>query len=126
MLRKVFLFSLLAGLAGCAAGPSLQSRMAAYTGDSARQLVQTLGVPDKQVTVDGVQYFAYTVRHVQQVAPNDILAGGFEGPFYGPYYPGGFIDAGLPSQIQNYSCETTFTLVNGHVTGFSLRGNDCT
>ena len=102
-------------LAACATGPSLQVRMSAYVGASEQTLVQGLGVPDKQVTVNGIQYFAYDRRY------EDIETfGGFYGPFYGPAY-GPII---LPD-TQVYACETTFLLQNGKVLSFTLRGNDC-
>jgi hypothetical protein len=112
------------GLAGCATQPSLQSRMAAYIGDSPQALVQSLGVPDKQITVNGVQYFAY-VRHREEIEPNDLAFGGPFGPFYGPYYGGGFYNVAFPQQVQEYSCETTFLLKDERVFNFTLRGNDC-
>jgi hypothetical protein len=122
----LFLLPLIA-LAGCATGPSLQSRMAAYIGDSPQTLVQSLGVPDKQITVNGVQYLAYD-RHREEIEPDALDFGGFGGfggPFYGPFYGGGFINAGLPRQVQEYSCETTFLLKDQRVFNFTLRGNDC-
>ena len=120
----------LIGLAGCATGPGLQSRMAAYVGDSAQGLVQSMGVPDKQITVNGIQYFAYD-RHHEEIDNDDIAFGGF-GPFGGGYGRGGFYGGGfygpgigLPSQINVYSCETTFMLKDDRVFNFTLRGNDC-
>ncbi|OYV34587.1 MAG: hypothetical protein B7Z81_09835 [Acidocella sp. 20-61-6] len=116
------------GLAGCAVGPNLHTQMAAYVGSSEQSLVQHLGVPDKQITVQGVTYLAYD-RHYEQLTPGAVWGQGF-GPFGEPYYgPGfygpGFYAAGIPSQINEYSCETTFTVADGRVNGFSLRGNDC-
>jgi hypothetical protein len=119
------------GLAGCATGPSLESRMAAYIGAPEAQLVQALGVPDKQITVDGVTYLAYVRRH-EQVEP-DMYAGGWGGPwggpyggwggpYYGPYY-GGY--DGFPRDVLVWSCETTFLIHDGKVVNFVLRGNDC-
>ncbi len=113
-------------LAACAQGPSLQSRMAAYIGAPEDKLVQSLGVPDKHITVNDVKYLAY-VQAQAQVLPSDIPMGGFGpwggsywGPYYGPYY-----SAAFPQDVQVWSCEVTFILKDGKVTGFTLRGNNC-
>ncbi len=115
-------------LAGCAAGPTLQSRMAAYTGASAQTLVQDLGVPDKQISVSGVQYLAYSQHHTE-ITPGIGVFDGFSpfygGPFFGdPLFAGGLY-GGIPQQVVEYGCETTFMLKNDRVFGFTLRGNDC-
>ena len=130
MRREVpLLLPLLAGcalltLAGCASGPSLQTRMIAYIGAPEDKLVQSLGVPDKQITVSGLTYLAY-VRQQAQVQPSPVMMG-FGGP-WGPWgpYGGGFYAASLPSQIQVWSCETTFTIKDGHVANVTFKGNAC-
>jgi hypothetical protein len=94
-------------VAGCATGPSLQSQMAVYVGASPQVLVQGLGVPDKKITVNDTQYYAYTVA--DEV---DYWTGGYPGYYYGGY----------PSV---YTCEATFMLMNDRVANFTLRGNDC-
>ncbi len=128
-MKKLFFLLLLAALAGCATGPSLQTRMAGYIGDSSQSLVQRLGVPDKQITTGGVQYLAYNVRHEQQIDPSGFGWGGYYGPYAGPFFPGGYYgggwDAGFPSTIQDYSCTATFMLKDDRVDNFTLRGNDC-
>jgi len=128
-MKKLLFLLPMAALAGCATGPSLQSRMAGYIGDSSQGLVQQLGVPDKQITTGGVQYLAYTVRHEQQIDPDGVGWGGFYGPFGGPFFPGGYYggawNAGFPQNIQEYSCTATFMLKDDRVDNFTLRGNDC-
>ena len=116
MRRNVLVFLSLVSLAGCATGPSLSSRMAAYIGANMQTLVQQLGVPDKQITVKGVQYVAYDHWH-QELEPG--WYGPHGGPFYGGFYPG------LPPQVMTYGCEVTFVLKDGRVVNFTLRGNDC-
>ncbi len=112
-------------LAGCATGPNLESRMAAYTGDSAQQLVQSLGVPDKQITLNGTTYLAY-VKRQEQLDPGSSGFTGFYQPFYGaPIFAPAIYGGGFPAQITTYSCETTFVLKDDKVVSFSLRGNDC-
>jgi hypothetical protein len=94
-------------VAGCTTGPSLQSQMAVFVGASPQALVQGLGVPDKKITVNDTQYFAYTL--VNQV---DYWNDGYNG-FYNDGY----------SSV--YSCEATFILMDDRVSNVTLRGNDC-
>jgi hypothetical protein len=121
MRRILPLLSLLA-VAGCVVGPSLQARMSAYIGATSQTLVQNLGVPDKQITVNGIQYLAYD-RHRTVVSPG-FYDGGYFGPYYGgPFFGGPFLVS--PPVATDFSCETTFMLKDDHVFNFTLRGNDC-
>jgi hypothetical protein len=104
--KSLFILPCLA-VAGCASGPSLQSQMAVYIGASPLALVQGLGVPDKKITVNDTQYFAYTLV--------DMINYWDDG--YDSFYNGGY-----PSI---YSCEATFILTNNRVSSFTLRGNNC-
>lgn len=125
-MRKYISLIALLSASACTIGPSLQSRMASYTGATEAQLVQKLGVPDKQITVGGVQYLAYDEHHVD-ISPGFGGFGGVYGsPFGGPFYGGPFIDAGIPPTIIERGCETTFMLHDNKVVNFTLRGNDCT
>jgi hypothetical protein len=124
-MRSSFRFLLpVFALTGCATGPSLQSRMAAYIGDNTQTLVQSLGVPDKQITVNGSQYLAY-VRRYDVLSPGYLSfgGGGYGGPFYGSGFGGPFYD--FPPYVSEYSCETTFLLRDDRVLDFTMRGNDC-
>jgi ABC-type glycerol-3-phosphate transport system substrate-binding protein len=119
-MRRGLLVSLsFLALAGCATGPSLSTRMAAYIGADMQTLVQQLGVPNKQITVNGIQYVAYDEQ--RQV----VVAGGYMGGWYGPnwFYGGGYYP--YSPSVVTYGCETTFMLKNGKVVNFTLRGNDC-
>ncbi len=120
MRRYLLPLVLLVALSGCATGPSLQSRMATYIGASSQTLVQNFGVPDRQITTDGVEYLAYTLRHEDDVIPMDYDIG-----FAGEDGFGGFLGAGLPHPVRQYSCVVTFMLKNDKVYSFMLRGNDC-
>jgi hypothetical protein len=93
-------------LAGCVTGPSLQSQMAAYIGASPQSLVRTLGVPDKHIAVNNVQYFAYVMN-------TDFGSQGYYGGYYYNSYP------------TIYSCETTFTVKDNRVFSVKLRGDAC-
>ena len=112
----------LAAMTGCAAGPSLRSRMAAYIGSPTEKLVQSLGVPDKQITVDGTRYLAYSrQRIVVDTGPTLYQSAFFGGPFWAPDGLG-FL---APTNVNVWRCEITFQIRNDKVTGFTLRGNDC-
>ncbi len=120
-MRKFICLVGLLSMSACATGPGLQSRMAAYIGASPETLVQKLGVPDKQITVNGVQYFAYDEHHTV-VTPGIYTFGGFYGA---PFYPGPYFDGGIPPSVTQIGCETTFMLHDNKVTNFTLRGDDC-
>ena len=121
-MRRGLLVSLsLFALAGCATGPSLSTRMAAYIGSNVQTLVQNLGVPDKQISVNGLEYLAYGQQH--QVVVAGTYMGGWYGPWGGPFYGGGFYP--YSPGVYSYGCETTFMLKDNKVVNFTLRGNDC-
>ncbi len=121
-MRRFLLILPFLAVAACATGPSLQTRMAGYIGASSETLVQGMGVPDKQITINGVQYLAYD-RHRTSVSPG-FIDGGF---MYGGFPPYGFAGPGFvtPPTVTDWSCETTFMLKDGKVFNFTLRGNDC-
>jgi hypothetical protein len=120
------LFAGALALSGCATGPSLQSRMAGYTGASTQTLVEHLGVPDRQITTNGTAYLAYNVRHSEQLESGFGAVGPYFGRgFYGAGFGAGFYDSGFPQPIDQYVCTATFAMRDDHVVGFTLRGNDC-
>ena len=115
MRRFVLLLPLL--LAACQTGPSLQTRMISFMGAPEGTLIQSLGVPDRQISVGGVNYLAY-VRSRTQV----LSTGPFWGGPWGPY--GGWAGP-VSSSVQVWSCETTFAVQDGKVVNVSFKGNDC-
>lgn len=120
-MRLICVFVLALGLSGCATGPSLQSRLAAYIGAPETDLVKSFGVPDRQIEVKGVKYLAYQVRYQAQAVPAMLPAP--------PYWGGGYWGPGfawsVPQNVQVWACEATFVLLNDKVQTFYLRGNDC-
>lgn len=116
-MRLIGLFVLLLGLSSCTTGPSLQSRLAAYIGMPEAELVKEMGVPARQIDVKGVKYLAYPVRYQAQSVP------AMPPPYWGGWGPGWAVP--MPQNVQIWSCEATFVLVNDKVQTFSLRGNDC-
>jgi hypothetical protein len=119
-MRSIFALALAGLLTGCATGPSLESQLAAYIGAPEAGLVQKLGVPNRQINVNGVDYLAYQVRYQAQTFSGGSYYWG--GPFWGPGW-GAY--GSIPQDVQVWSCEATFALVKGKVASFSLRGNDC-
>lgn len=120
-MRLFSLLVLILGLSGCASGPSLQSRLAAYIGAPEAELVQNLGVPDKQIEVKGAKYLAYQIRYQAQTTPV------MPPPYWGAGYwgPGWAWSPPFPQDVQVWACEVTFVLVDNKVQTFYLRGNDC-
>lgn len=106
MQRKCFLLLPCLALTACVMGPSRQSQMAAYVGADVKSLVQSLGVPDKHITVNNVQYLAYV--NTTNYGPQ-----GYYGGFYYPSYPA------------LASCETTFTVKDARVLSVKLQGDAC-
>jgi hypothetical protein len=115
-MSRGFLFFLpLFGLAACAAGPNPQTQAAALTGASEQTLIQHMGVPAKQMTVNGVNYLAYNTSYAQ-VDPNSDTG------WYGWPYDNGNT---LPTSVQFYACQTTFLVKSGKVFDYVLRGDGC-
>lgn len=120
-MRAIYALVLGLALTGCATGPGLQSRMAAYIGAPETELVQNFGVPVRQINVNGVDYLAYQIRYQAQTSTGPYGGASFWRPGWGWY--GGF--APVPQDVQVWSCEATFALAKGKVQSFVLRGNDC-
>ncbi len=109
---------LLAGLLAACANPlaARKARMSQLIGKSETDLVQAMGVPVRTYETGGTKFLAYEERRIE-IVPGSPFAYG-SGPYPGFY-------GGMPTQVLNLVCDTTFTVVNGAVTGFSLRGNAC-
>ena len=119
-LLKFALVGLLA-MAGCAYDPAIRTaRLQPFIGQPVTVLVANLGVPSRIYETGGVQFLAYVERRVDYLpgTPADYPPG------YGwPYAPYGY--GGFPPQVVEYTCETTFAVVQDRVASFSFRGNAC-
>lgn len=91
-----------------------EAAMNAYVGQSELDLVHKLGVPSRSYDVDGRRFLAYSRRSI------DVWPGMSFGGF-GPFGYGG----GVPPQVVQWACDTTFELVGGRVIGWQQRGNNC-
>lgn len=118
---KRFMYLLpIAVLAGCATGPGLQARMSAYVGATPKTLVTQLGVPDKQISVGGVQYLAYVHHEEDPLQPYNYVT-----LTPGGVYPYPFYDVNLAPAEGPVDCETTFAVQADKITDVKFRGSDC-
>jgi hypothetical protein len=103
-------------MAGCALGPSLEERLAPLVGKREGEVVMALGVPTRTYEADGRKFLQYEQRRVS-LYPGD--------PYWArPYGRFGPVLSPGPMLITR-SCDTTFTLRQGVVEAFALRGDDC-
>lgn len=127
-MRRVFpVLGCLLLLSGCATGLSRQHAMFlnSLVGESETDLVRQIGVPNRTFEVGGHRFLAYD-RSRTDVIPGFGGWGGGWGGWGDPYgwgWGGGF--GAIPPEVVRRSCETTFEIDNGHVTSWTLRGNDC-
>ncbi len=104
-----------AGLTGCTNTlAQRQARLTPLIGRPVGDLIQQLGVPNRTFETGGVKYLAYDQTHVQ-VLPGAPGAG---------FWSGGW-GSGIPPEIIQWRCETTFAVADGLVRSFALHGNGC-
>lgn len=106
-------------LPGCA--DRLAERQAYLTtliGLSEADLVRTIGVPTRSVDAGGHRFLAYRESSIE------VIPGPPFGPWGMPGAPWAY-GAGLPPDVVQLVCETTFELDDGRVRSFTLRGNAC-
>lgn len=107
-------------LAASCANPAVEKAAAAQrslVGLSKQQLLSCAGVPERQATADGYEFYTYTNSRIVS------YPGGSFGSWYGgPWYPGyryGWSGWGWPGyvgdEIRTYSCQATVTLKDGTV-----------
>jgi hypothetical protein len=101
-------------LAACATGPTLTERLSAYVGVTEVELVSALGVPARTHEAGGLRFLQYERRRTV-VQPPDPFWGGPFGPWWG----------GFPGYAYTVGCDITFTLRDGRVESFALRGDAC-
>ncbi len=121
-LRLALLAALLAGcasgLAGCANGlAEREAFLRTLVGMNEADLVRTLGVPTRTAEAEGHRFLAYRESRV------DIVPGAPMG--FWAWHGGLAYGGGLPPEVVQRTCETTFEVVDGRVAGCTLRGNAC-
>jgi hypothetical protein len=121
-MRRWMILAVLLALAGCAYDPAARiARFQPFVGQPVSMLVASLGVPSRTYEADGIQFLAYTERRIDYIPAAPLY-----GPGYGwPYGPMGYPYGGLPPQVIDWVCETTFQVVQDRVQSFTFRGNAC-
>jgi hypothetical protein len=102
-------------LAGCTGElAERKAELAHWIGQREAQLVAAMGAPNRSYDSGGMKFLTYEDVYVQ------------EGPA-GPYYfgPGPAAPTGFAGLRYTTVCDTTFTIADGVVKGFSFRGNGC-
>jgi hypothetical protein len=116
-MRLVLLAGLAALVAGCVdVGAQRQAELTQWVGRPEAELVGAMGAPSRSYETVGMKFLTYEDRRVEMVPAS---------PLYGPgpfVYGRGF---GLPPTAYTLVCDTTFTVADGVVRAFSLRGNAC-
>ncbi len=102
-------------LAGCTAElAQRQAELQHWVGQPEAQLVAAMGAPNRVYDSGGAKVLTYEDVYLQ------------EGPS-GPYYfgPGPAGPTGFGGTVFRTVCDTNFTIGDGVVKSFSLRGNGC-
>lgn len=114
-MRRGVLLLLMGLLGGCANQlAARQAYLSQFIGQPDSAVVQAMGVPTRTYETGGVKYIAYNEHRI------DVIPAG---PTYAPYFMGWY--NAFPPQVIEFTCETTFEVVDGKVRSFNLRGNAC-
>lgn len=108
-------------LAACASAEKYQAMLQSWVGASERELVAAWGPPDSVYEGEDARYLTWSVRHTNYM------------PGTPPYYRTRVVGdrvytvpyGGTPGYVFDSRCKTTFTLVEGRVTGWRAEGNAC-
>ena len=92
-----------------------KARLTLLIGRPVSDLIQQLGVPTRSYETEGVKYLAYDESQIQ-------ILPGVPGP--GLWF-NGWWGGGIPPDVIQWQCETTFAVATGIVRSFTLRGNAC-
>lgn len=92
-----------------------QAQLNQLVGRPEIDVIQAMGVPTRTFETGGVRFLSYQQSQTQVMPASPWY-------WYGPM-PGFY--GGFPPQVVTWSCDTTFSIANGVVTGFTLRGNGC-
>jgi hypothetical protein len=106
-------------IAGCVNQIAVrQAELTKWIGRPEVDLVQAMGVPTRTYETGGLKFLAYEERRVEIVPGSPYFVG--PDPFWYGGYGGGF-----PPTAVTLVCATTFTIGDGVVRTFTLRGNAC-
>ncbi|ASL39225.1 MULTISPECIES: hypothetical protein [Acetobacter] len=136
MMHKRFILLLGAlALTGCQV-PSKKERrqLDSMIGKQTTDVVRTFGVPTRQFVAGNHTFLAYINQQTDYTMP--MSGWGWDGGWggwggYGPGWGMGGWDGGWGGMgggmgtAYTYTCQTTFELVNGIVTAWTMRGDGC-
>lgn len=126
MMRKpvlLLIFSIVLGcLSACANTQNYEAMLDVWIGKSEKELVMGWGIPDKQYQLDKntrlISYTAYNTAYYPGTLSTCFGTGSRNAVFSG-------CSGSIPPTVETYFCETIFTLVNGRVSRWGHRGNNC-
>lgn len=122
-MRKFLILAAVAALTACAApGEQRATYLNTMVGKPESELVRAFGVPSRSYEVAGSKFLAYRESRISST-PGVGYGYGYGWGRWGGY-PYGYA-GGIPPEIQQRDCETTFELVGGIVKTWTLRGNAC-
>lgn len=109
-------------LSACASGSDRNARLDRWIGASEKELVSTLGIPDKTYQLDrGTRLLSYVDIHNRDYGSSfNTCLGGYGGRFGYNNCIGAY-----PPARETTACETTFMLVQGRVSKWGLKGSGC-
>ncbi|MCO6420010.1 hypothetical protein JYK14_28205 [Siccirubricoccus sp. KC 17139] len=106
-------------LAACAQEPPLEARLAPLVGQSEAVLIASQGVPTRSYEAEGRKYLQYEWRRTQ-LWPSDPY------PYWGrPYGRFGPLLPPPGPMLVTRGCDVIFTVKDGKVESFGVRGDDC-
>lgn len=115
-MRCAILLVLTALVAGCVNQLAVrQAYLSQFVGQPESAVVRQMGVPARSYETGGVKYLAYSEQRIN-------ITPAF--PSYSPFFTGWY-GGGIPPQVVELRCETTFEVTDGTVKSFTLRGNAC-
>ena len=116
----IILFLVTGCLSSCTTTQNYDTALNQWIGKSESEMITGWGIPDKQYQLDkNTKLVSYTAAKTEAYPGSVSTCFGAGG---GPFYSG---CAGYPPVVENYYCETIFTLVNGHITRWGHKGNNC-
>lgn len=109
-------------LSACASGSDRNARLDRWIGASEKELVSSLGIPDKTYQLDrSTRMLSYVeIRNREYGSSFNTCLGGYGGRFGYSNCIGAY-----PPARETTACETTFMLVQGRVSKWGLKGSGC-
>ena len=112
--RFIFLVVSVFILSGCATQAKFDKRMDAKKGLTKEQLIDDMGIPDKEYKSDNFEILEYNQSDVISL-PNTSTS----------YLVGNTIQTSTTNNSFNVSCKLEFKLIEGVVSNYRYKGNLC-